>query len=252
MRYIPLLITLSILTISTSYAYGTDGCDSSAVLVSHFGQKLSSTLPIDEDCIGNGKHVFTAVNQAALQTTNVKFAPVSAIFTSNDGSEDYYTVPDSEDWNFGTGDFTVDFWVAHSSVSANWYYFRAGDQTTDGIQIGHADVAGTGKFRVTINGTDNDITWVPDTVGYIHIAVVRKGSTITVYIKGLSIGSFANSSNITSGTAGLIIGMFSNDNDDLIRMDEIRITKGKARWSANFTPPTTQYCSGCEMIGAFD
>src|SRR3989339_404521 len=54
-------------------------------------------------------------NGDAIQTTaQFKFSSKSGVF---DGTGDYLSLADSEDWNFGTGDFTIDCWVRFNTVA---------------------------------------------------------------------------------------------------------------------------------------
>ncbi len=55
----------------------------------------------------------TANGNAQISTSQYKFGGASGYF---DGSGDYLTVPDSSDWTFGTGDFTIDLWVRFSAL----------------------------------------------------------------------------------------------------------------------------------------
>jgi hypothetical protein len=74
--------------------------------------------------------------------------------------------------------------------------------------------------------------------------VVRSGSSVKLYVDGSQLGSpFTNSSNITATTAlyvGAWQGWYGSVNG---WMDEIRVSKGVARWTANFTPPAQEYAS---------
>lgn len=75
-----------------------------------------------------------------------------------------------------------------------------------------------------------------------HVALVRAGSTVTLYVGGTSRGTTTNSgtmgyTNPTQGTLGL------GGSTGLRYFDEVRVTKGVARYTANFTPPTEAFLS---------
>ena len=57
----------------------------------------------------------TAVNQAQIDTAQSKFGGASGLF---DGTGDYLSSADSADWAFGSGDFTIDFWLRFATVTA--------------------------------------------------------------------------------------------------------------------------------------
>ena len=153
-----------------------------------------------------------------------------------DGSGDYLDFPTSSAFTMGTGDFTIELWYYPSVnyVSGNGYLFDLGSNGTRvqlfNNQIYFVPVAGSGVTGSAGVGVLAG-TWY-------HIACVRSGSTITVYLNGTSIGSVSNSSNLTDndcrigewggGTAGPFNGYISS----------LRIVKGTAVYTAAFTPPT--------------
>src|SRR3990167_8969973 len=88
---------------------GGSSFDSYTKLLLHGDGSDASTTITDEI----GKTV-TAVGNAQLDTAQKKFGTASILL---DGTGDYATVPDSDDWNFGAGDFTIDFWVRFNGVA---------------------------------------------------------------------------------------------------------------------------------------
>ena len=59
-------------------------------------------------------HAVTLNGNAARSSVQSKFGGYSTAF---DGTGDYLSLSDSEDWNFGAGDFTIEFWVRPSVIS---------------------------------------------------------------------------------------------------------------------------------------
>ena len=176
-------------------------------------------------------------------TTQGTFSPFSQTGWGNyfDGTGDYLDFPSSSAFTMGTGDFTIELWYYPSVnyVSGNGYLFDLGSNGTRvqlfNNQIYFLPVAGSGVTGSAGVGVLAG-TWY-------HIACVRSGSTITVYLNGTSIGSVSNSSNLTDndcrigewggGTAGPFNGYMSN----------LRIVKGTAVYTSNFTPSTTPLTS---------
>lgn len=76
--------------------------DSYTVSLLHMNGVDGSTTFTDE----SGKS-WTAKGNAQIDTAGSRFGGASALF---DGSGDYMELPDHEDFNVGSGDFTVDFW----------------------------------------------------------------------------------------------------------------------------------------------
>jgi hypothetical protein len=74
-----------------------------------------------------------------------------------------------------------------------------------------------------------------------HVAATRSGNTVRVFLDGTEDAS-ATFSNGTAASSALVIGAFADGTEALNGwMDEIRITKGLARYTANFTPPTEAF-----------
>jgi hypothetical protein len=86
-------------------------------------------------------------------------------------------------------------------------------------------------------------TTMSDTATWHHIAVVGSSGTIKIYIDGVAQGNTAaqgtiidSSSSYGVGRAGDYSGLYFNG-----WIDEFRVSKGIARWTSNFTPPTAPY-----------
>lgn len=155
-----------------------------------------------------------------------------------DGSGDYLTAADHADWDFGTGDFTLEAYVRFRSTSAVDYYF---------IDIHGSNAVGlyyeptpTPYMRIVIAGTVYDFSFTAKTDKWYHVAGVRSGTNVYFFVNGKLLGTQTNSTNVTSNN-GLRIGM---RNDNLYGMDGwmkmVRISN-TARYTANFNPQTTPF-----------
>ena len=163
--------------------------------------------------------------------------------------DDYLTIPASGDWDVGTGDWTLDCWAYTTTSTSYAYVFdtRSGSYTNNfslyrnGLNlVYYAQVSAliTATGGMTLN------TWH-------HIALVRSGSTVTMYIDGLSVGS-ATDANDYQGLAPFAIGTRYNiEGYWQGYQDEFRFSKGIARWTANFTPPTRAYATFSAGDGVF-
>jgi len=191
----------------------------------------------------------TAVGNAQISTAQSKFGEASIAF---DGTDDYLTVPNTgAPGDLGAGNFTVECWTYLLSrinttpcIIGNYSTFAAGSFA---IFAGNQSASsGNTRYQLALNGTGfpsiNAGTIVYD--AWAHIAVVRNGSTITFYVDGTSIGSTTNTANLSGTTGSLWIG---TTGDSLTTgeingyIDDLRITKGIARYTANFTPPTAPF-----------
>ena len=206
------------------------------------GQTFSDSSP--------SKHTITAGGDVTHSNTQSKFSGGSIYFDS-DG--DYLSIPDSADWDFGNGDFTIDFWLGSPTDTGLWAEVIGQGWTSgsDSWVIG-IDWQNNNKMRLayTTNGS-TDIygayTSVISTSGWTHYAFVRSGTTLTNYVNGVADGTHTiGTSTIYSSNKPLYIGQRQTSVgsfDYVGYMDEVRITKGTALWTAAFTPPTRRNLS---------
>jgi hypothetical protein len=197
----------------------------------------NSTVFTDE----SGK-VWTSTN-AVLKTAVYKFAPASGYFN---GSA-YIQTPDSADFAFGTGDYTIDFWINTSSSTGNLLYQGEASGTPSTV-LGLFNL-GSGNFTWIPNFSDypsynalaslnplNDNLWH-------HIACVRYGNVFTLYVEGVYQASVTLTYTAIDSVYPFYIGSQSTLGTGLYTgyIDEFRVSKGIARWTSAFTPPTSRY-----------
>lgn len=222
---------------------GWSSIDSYTKLLLHCDGTNGSTTFIDE----TGKTV-TANGNAQISTAQSKFGGSSAYF---DGSGDYLEVPDSDDWYFDTGALTIDFQCNISALPTSGNYqvlFRQDEgylsQNFWGITIYNDSgtmqiifgvyVSSVLALLLTANISLSTGVWT-------HIALVRNGDTFTFYKDGVSIGSTTQAVTIPNFAAPVAIAGTDTQFYYNGYLDEIRISKGIARWTSNFTPPTAPY-----------
>jgi len=179
------------------------------------------------------------VGNAQISTSVVKYGTGSLAF---DGTGDYLVsnVASTDLYAFGTGDFTIEFWLYLNSVSGYIvpYDGRASgaNSTTPTIYLFSAIP------RYYVNGADRITGSTLSTGQWYHIAVSRSGTSTKLFVNGTQVGSTYTDSTVYTNTINRpIIGGDGNaPNTNLVNgyMDDVRITKGYARYTANFTPPT--------------
>lgn len=212
-------------------------CDSFTVLMLHCdGADGSTSFP---DSSISAKTV-TAVGDAQVDTAQSKFGGASALF---DGISDYLSVPDSADFDF-SADFTIDFWVRFNSLLVSQalldkQYTNAGGYLVEWGNDNTLLFYNNGAVQVTRS-------WTPSTATWYHVAVVRTGTVIKLFIDGTQLGADTTfTTDLSGSTAVLAIGF--DLTDALLGfngwIDEFRVSKGIARWTANFTPATSAYCA---------
>ncbi len=212
------------------------GIDAFTKLMLHCdGTDAATSFP---DSSSSG-HTITANGNAQVDTAQFKFATASALF---DGTADYLSGPGHADFAAGTGDFTVEFWARWNSLASIQvlYELRVNAGTTN-----FAIYSDTTSLRVIVAGT-TVITGASTlaTGTWYHVALARSGSSTKLFLNGTQEGSTYSDSNnyATVHSLAPVIGVaFDASLGFNGWMDEIRVSKGVARWTANFTPNSGPY-----------
>lgn len=173
-----------------------------------------------------------------------------------DGSGDYIDFVKKDGYSFESGvDFTVEGWWRMNSISGRPHFIGMGTGV-DGTPAHYSD------WNMYYNSSNNltfyyydgstaiarQFAWTPVTNTWYHIAVSRNGTDLRAFINGTQIGSTITDSTNFSGAAGtrpLRVGrwQYGGGTNSYLNgyAQDIRITKGLARYTANFTPPTTEF-----------
>lgn len=218
------------------------GLDEYVSSLLHMNGADASTTFTDE----TGK-TWTASGNAQIDTAQYKFGGASGLF---DGTGDYVTTPDHADFDVGSGEFTLDMWFRLNAVGAYRYLFGQMNSTPSAASRAvslNVNSSNQLEGRVACGGslyTASSATALSSGTWY-HAALIREGNTLKIYLDGVVGGTTAdltgltvnNSSNVpTIGRPGDYASQYFNG-----WIDEVRYSKGIARWTTGFTPPTTEY-----------
>ena len=220
---------------------GGDANWSSVSLLANFDGADADVIYTSED---DALQIATFVGTAALDTAQFQFGTSSLLV---DGNSDYITFPNSTDFDFGAGDFTIECWVRfngdpgtanmafivkwNTSPLRSWFLGLVNNQLDFSYSI-------TGSDVVTI-----DEAWNPVGSQWYHLAVVRSGNFIELFVDGASLGA-ATAMSDTIATVSTVVSVGSNENSGVYAnfmngwIDDVRITKGVGRHAVEFTPPT--------------
>jgi len=180
----------------------------------------------------------TANGDAQISTAQSKFGGSSIAF---DGAGDYISTPNNAAFDYGTSNFTIEFWYKFAATpGADQYIYSQRLDSNNFVYIyatGSSFVLykfdGFGSLTLTGSTTHNTTTWS-------HLAAVRNGTTFTLYKDGTALNSITNNATFASLGVQLDIGIWSGPSPSLAfngYIDDLRITKGIARYTSNFTPP---------------
>jgi hypothetical protein len=158
-----------------------------------------------------------------------------------DGTGDELRAYQGPNFDFGTGDFTVEYWAYYSSTNYQTSVTTGYPTDQRGFLIGYYLGAlyclistNNSTWNVSLNGgTLNQNTWY-------HIALVRYGNSFKTYVNGINRASATDSGPVNNPNNLLSIG---GRNTEYMTgyIDDLRITKGIARYTSNFIPPTTAF-----------
>ena len=170
------------------------------------------------------------------------------------GSDQKITIADSADWNFGTGDFTIEFWMkiprSDQNFTGSLVFFDHLYSTSMGWKVS-LEPYNEGNFHRrylhfrSYSGTDLQTTMLPSSNVWRHVAVVREGTgtdETKIYLDGVENASTTCAEDF-SVSAILDIGGLNSGVDWLIgNTTELRISN-TARYTANFMPQLTRFVS---------
>jgi hypothetical protein len=194
------------------------------------------------------KNVLETVGSAAISTTQSKYGGSSMYFA---GSPNYLQLSNpNANVQLGSGNFTIEMWVNFNSAAGtqilNNYGYEGGSTNYSYLFYYSSS---TIRFANSTDGSagtsqDNSLGAFTPTVGtWYHLALVRNGATVTCYADGTALSAPYNIAartiffpgNASTFTLGANAGNYFSG-----YIDDFRITKGVARYTTNFTPPTSQ------------
>lgn len=217
----------------------------------------------------NGQNTYTAETgqtvtfngTSALSTAQFIFPPSSLLTGTSASNSDYVSVPDQTNFHFGTGNFTIDFWVLFTTVPAGGCdLWASGSNAANSLS---AAFTGTGGGSGSESGHQIQFFYIlsnsivfsfgfpfsPSPNVWYHIATVRNGNTYFGFVGGigqtLSLygGSYSQSLNQPSGNPwGIGTSNAGEYGGQPEYISNFRISN-VARWTSNFTPPTGPWTS---------
>ena len=171
-------------------------------------------------------------------TTQGSFSPYGANWSNYfDGTgQAFYSTSVFSGANFGTGDFTIEMWAMWTSAATanNTIFELTGTtrlifgRTTTGIRL-----------HIANNGPERGYATTIPLNTWNHLAIVKNSGTIKVYLNGVSGTSFADSTNWATTTFYLSRNSDGAEVSSAYYMSNLRVVKGTAVYTANFTPPTS-------------
>jgi len=232
--------------LDASPATPADAAFSSVAALLHLDGANGSTALVDS---GPASHRWTTTGTTAISTLQSRFGKASLVAGSGAAQS-----TELNDVLFGSGDFTVEAWVYKTGVSSaatiaalwapeqcSWWL---GSNGSNQLAF-YTSTAGCSGNAFPAMGTIPQNVWT-------HVAVSRAGAILLFFINGTQVGSaaisdalFASSGiNVTVGAQGNLVNQWPG------YIDEVRLTKGVARYTSSFGVPNAPFSDSAEGMPA--
>lgn len=173
--------------------------------------------------------------------TQGSFSPYGDLWSNYfDGTDDYLQTPSSTAFDFGTGDFTIEFWVY--VVGSNPRPIGIGDPTVNGNNAITFYISST-MLSCAFGGRNTYQNNTLTAGAYNHIALTRQSGTVRYFANGVQTSeTFSYTGNAGGNYPVYINAALSSGNlyiGSACNISNVRIVKGTALYTGNFTPSTT-------------
>ncbi|MDP6769621.1 MAG: LamG domain-containing protein [Anaerolineales bacterium] len=175
-----------------------------------------------------------------LSNTQKKFGATSLYVADN------VTLSSSDGFNMGTGDFTIEAWYYFTSFSNSFGHYDQWAGTTTGsgnVQMWNSTSA-QGKIKWYYDGSSNFTSSTTMSTGqWYHVAYVRESGTLKIYFNGTVDSNTQSYSSQFGKTGTVYLGdqHAGGGSAPQYYIDDLRVTKGLARYTSNFTAPTSAH-----------
>jgi len=217
---------------------------------------------------GNGSAADSSVYGTTMTTTGTltygtaKFGTNSFSFNGTS----FISTPQSSQFGFGTNNFTIEFWFYSNDTSGQ--HQMMGNNTPNAATNNPAqwnlyNKVGTSKITLYAYGimgaTNGGDAWTGtntfSTGVWNHYALVRNGNVLTAYLNGVQDGTYTSTNGFDQGGKQYLSIGGSGYNTAALNcfngfIDDIRITNGIARYTANFTIPTTEFPNSAPIVAS--
>ena len=232
-----------------SYAHAPYGAPrdpffASVVLLLHFNGANGSQVFTDQ----KGHAFAVGAGAPVLSTAAPRFGTAAMFMDKFDGSLiDYISTPHNADLEIAAADWTVEYFIRFmEAVDRYGGYVTKGNGAA--IYSWFCDID-AGRLQVNVNGVGDMLTaaQVFVTNQWYHIAFCRAAGVTRGFVDGIQVGAGGATNSPGNAAVGVLIGNADNSGASAVSthmMDELRVTKGVARYTANFTPPSAPFPNG--------
>ena len=165
---------------------------------------------------------------------NIETPTSGSVFFSENNN--YLDLGSYTDFQFGTGDYTIEMFVYHIDLGGQQTYVGDNYGNSAGVYFYKDTNQKIGMYYSGQIATSNTNI---DSNKWVHVAASRSSGTLKLFQDGVEVGSGSDSTNLTAtqlcigdtigGSSGCMHGYISN----------VRVLKGTGLYTSNFTPPTS-------------
>ena len=234
-------VGISISNPGKGYAVGDKVLISNTRVIGNARVRTLKEGSINDIVIINGGDGYDVGDQI-MTPTRSKGHSFSAVVSQVDRSENYLSVPNHSGFNLSSGDFTIEAWInmsvsnsdailctnRHPTENKGWTFKILGSRKLAFQMFGVVNYTFTSTRKISSN------RWT-------HVAVTRSANTIRLFVDGIESSRDIVASGASS-SRDLMIGIDHNKKYAFVgAMDELRMTKGLARYITHFNLPTADF-----------
>lgn len=214
----------------------TDPSFGSVVMLLHLNGNDGSTTFTDSSSKSNNG---TANGDVQIDTAQYEFGGASCLF---DGTGDFLSWTSNADFGFGTGDFTIEFWLRMSSLSRDSVIYDSRATVNGYFPTIFVTSAGVLTYYVNALARISSSAAAIAINEWYAVAISRVSGTTKMFIDGTQSGSnYTDSNNYAQSVLKLGRNGLATSVDLLGWLDEVRITKGVGRYSGTYTVATEEF-----------
>ena len=146
----------------------------------------------------------------------------------------------SDDFNMGTGDFTVECWIYPKDTNASDGSLFVTHNGSTYFAFNYSP--GTGRFNIYLNG--GSAAWSPaaeegmiEYTKWNHVALVKQSNVVKLFVNGRAIGSYTHSGQVGFNASDTTICRIGGGGSSSLNvyMQDMRVYKGVAKYTDTFT-----------------
>ena len=225
-------------------------------LLLHFDGQDDSTNDADFVDSSQYNHEVSQVLNAKIEDSQTKYGDTSLFV---DGNGDHARVEYNPMFDLNDDNFTIELWVYQNTTGIREYFIgswiNGNNDDQASFLLSYRETEGKYRFHYKLEGqTYSDADFGSQHPGeWVHLAVVRDGTNLYGFVNGVKTvlsTSLGTSSFDKCDGCHIEIGSASNGSTYPMNgfVDEVRFSKGIARWIDNFTPPTGYYAYGLSGV----